>query len=126
VDLPDDPVRPRRARIRALGARTLGGRREHWQRIGVRFPSEIHTHCREQILYFDHKGLVRRHDYTSEIFGSWAKAAHYPSDHQSFDGVAVPMRRRVFLRRRGNRPLTAVTLIRLDIEAVRLVAGDQE
>jgi hypothetical protein len=36
------------------------------------------------------------------------------------------MRRRVFLRRRGNRPLTAVTLIRLDIEAVRLVSGDQE
>jgi hypothetical protein len=96
---------------------------EHWQRIGVRFPSEIHTHCREQILYFDHKGLVRRHDYTSEVFGSWAKAAHYPFDHQSFDGVAVPMRRRVFLRRRGNRPLTAVTLIRLDIEAVRLVSG---
>jgi hypothetical protein len=54
--------------------------------------SEIHTHCREQILYFDHKGLVRRHDYTSEVFGSWAKAAHYPSDHQSFEGVVVSCR----------------------------------
>ena len=95
---------------------------ETWQRIGVRFPSEIHTHCREQILYFDQRGLVRRHDYTSEVFGAWAKAAHYSFEHRSFDGVVVPTRRRVFLRRRDNRPLTAVTLITLDIETVRLVS----
>jgi hypothetical protein len=95
-------------------------RGETWQRLGVRFPGQIHTHCREQILYFDQKGLVRRHDYTSEVFGGWAKAAHYPFDHQTFDGVVVPTRRRVFLRRRDNRPLTAVTLVWLDIETVRL------
>jgi hypothetical protein len=106
--------------VRELEPWDEGG--ETWQRIGVRFPSEIHTHCREQLLYLDHQGLVRRHDYTSEVFGSWAKAAHYPFDHQSFDGVVVPMRRRVFLRRRDNRPLTAVTLIWLDIETVRLVS----
>jgi hypothetical protein len=97
-------------------------RGETWQRIGIRFPSEIQTHCREQILYFDREGLVRRHDYTSEVFGGWAKAAHYPSDHQTFDGVVFPTRRRVFPRRRDNRPLTAVTLIWLDIETVRLVS----
>jgi hypothetical protein len=106
--------------VRELEPWEEGG--ETWQRIGVGFPSEIPTHCREQILYFDPKGLVRRHDYTSEVFGSWAKAAHYPSDHQTFGGVVVPTRRRVFLRRRGNRPLTAVTLIWLDIETVRLVS----
>jgi hypothetical protein len=95
---------------------------EIWHRIGVRFPSEIHTHCREQILYFDQQGLVRRHDYTSEVFGSWAKAAHYPSDHKTFDGLVVPMRRRVFLRRRDNRPVTAVTLVWVNIETVRVVS----
>jgi hypothetical protein len=30
---------------------------EIWRRIGVRFPSGTHTHCRTQILYFDQKGL---------------------------------------------------------------------
>jgi hypothetical protein len=95
-------------------------RDETWHRIGVRFPTEIHTHSREQILYFDREGLVRRHDYTSEVFGAWAKAAHYPSEHQTFDGLLFPTRRRVLLRRRDNRPLTAVTLIWVDIETVRL------
>lgn len=102
-----------------LGPWMEGG--ETWQRVGIRFPSEIHTHSREQILYFDQKRLVRRHDYTSEVYGSWAKAAHYPSDHRVFDGIVVPTRRRVFLRRPNNRPLTAITLIWLDIETVRLV-----
>ena len=105
--------------VRELEPWTEGG--EIWQRIAVRFPSEIHTHCREQVLYFDQKGLVRRHDYTSEVFGAWAKAAHYPFDHQTFDGVILPMRRRVFFRRRDNHPFTAVTLVWLDIETVRLV-----
>jgi hypothetical protein len=56
------------------------------------------------------------------VFGSWAKAAHYPSDHKTFDGLVVPMRRRVFLRRRDNRPVTAVTLIWVNIETVRVVS----
>jgi hypothetical protein len=96
-----------------------------WQRIGVRFPSGIDTHCREQTLYLDDTGLVRRHDYTSEVFGAWAKAAHYPFDHQTFDGVVLPTRRRVFLRRGNNRPFTAITLIWIDIETVRLLPGGE-
>jgi hypothetical protein len=106
--------------VRELEPWEEGG--ETWQRIGVRFPSDIHTHSQEQVLYFDQNGLVRRHDYTSEVFGDWAKAPHYPTDHQTFDGVVVPTRRRVFLRRRDNRPLTAVTLIWVDIKTVRLVS----
>jgi hypothetical protein len=107
--------------VRELEPWEEGG--ETWQRIGVRFPNEIHTHCREQVLYFDQKGLVRRHDYTSEVFGSWAKAANYPSDHETFDGLVVPTWRRVFFRRRNNRPMTAITLIWVDIDTVRLVSG---
>lgn len=106
--------------VRELEPWEEGG--ETWQRIGVRFPSEIHTHSREQVLYFDRKGLLRRHDYTAEVFGGWAKAAHYSFDHETFDGVVVPTRRKVFLRRRDNRPLTAVTLIWVDIETVRAVS----
>ena len=95
---------------------------ETWQRVGVRFPSEIHTHSREQILYFDTNGLLRRHDYTAEPFGGWAKAAHYSYEHETFDGLIVSTRHKVFVRRRDNRPLTAVTLIWVEIETVRVVS----
>jgi len=42
--------------------------------------------------------------------------------HETFDGVVVPTRRKVFLRRRDNGPLTAVTLTWVDIETVRAVS----
>jgi hypothetical protein len=93
---------------------------ETWQRIRVRFPNEIHTHCRDQVLYFDQKGLVRRQDYTSEVFGSWAKAANYASDHKTIEGLVVPTRRSVFFRRKNNRPMTAITLIWVDVETIRM------
>jgi hypothetical protein len=76
---------------------------EHWRRIAVRFPENVHTHSREQVFYLDASGLIRRHDYTAEPIGGWAKAAHYCLDHQSFDGLIVPTRRRVYPRRRDNR-----------------------
>ena len=92
---------------------------ETWQRIGVTFPSEIHTHCREQTLYFDEQGLLRRHDYTAEVFAGWARAAHYCFNYQNFDGLVVPIRRKVHPRRGNNRPLTAVTLVWIEIDGVR-------
>ena len=32
-------------------------------------------------------GLLRRNDYTAEVFGGWAKATHYCWDHRDFDGA---------------------------------------
>jgi hypothetical protein len=92
---------------------------ETWRRVAVTFPTEIHTHSREQVLYFDNKGLLRRQDYTAEPFGDWARAAHYCFDHRSFEGLVFPTRRRVHPRRRSNRPLRPVTLVWIEIEGVR-------
>jgi hypothetical protein len=51
---------------------------EHWRRLAVTFPEHVHTHSREQVFYIDaNDGLIRRHDYTAEPIGGWAKAAHY-------------------------------------------------
>src|SRR5437588_862305 len=50
---------------------------ERWRRLAVRFPQGVQTHSREQVFYIDPRGLIRRHDYTAEPFGSWARAAHY-------------------------------------------------
>jgi hypothetical protein len=92
---------------------------ERWRRLAVRFPPDVPTHSRDQDFYFDERGLLRRLDYTAEVFGGWAKAAHYCLDHDSFEGLVVPTRRRVFPRRRNNRPRPRPTLVWLDVEDMR-------
>jgi len=47
------------------------------RRVHAIFPDNMPTHCKEQIFYFDSDNLLFRHDYTAEVFGTWAKAAHY-------------------------------------------------
>jgi hypothetical protein len=42
---------------------------ETWRRLKVTFPGHIKTHGRQQILCFGPDGLLRRHDFTIDIFG---------------------------------------------------------
>jgi hypothetical protein len=91
-----------------------------WRRLHVSFPDDIPTHSREQDFYFDDQGLLRRLDYTAEVFGGRAKAAHYCWDHKPFDGLIIPTRRRVFPRKRNNRPRRQPTLVWLEIQDVYL------
>lgn len=93
---------------------------ETWQRLIVQFPNTIPTHCREQIFYIDGRGRIRRHDYTAEVIGGYARAAHYCDRHRWFGGHLFPTRRRVFPRRRNNRSLPFPNLIRIDIEHIEL------
>jgi hypothetical protein len=75
---------------------------DRWRRLAVTFPEHVHTHSRRQVFHIDDSGLIRRHDYTAEPIGSWAHAAHYCLDHQTFDGLVVPTRRMVYPRRADN------------------------
>jgi hypothetical protein len=86
-----------------------------WRRLAVRFPDHVHTHSREQVFYLDPNGLIRRHDYTAEPIGGWAKAAHYCLDDRSFDGLLLPTRRRVYPRKRNNRRRAGPLLVWIDI-----------
>jgi hypothetical protein len=95
---------------------------ERWRRLRVRFPGDIPTHSPEQDFYFDDAGLLRRLDYTAEVFGSWAKAAHYCWDHKEFSGLVVPTRRKVFPRRRDGRPRSRPTLVWIEIKDVTVAA----
>jgi len=88
---------------------------ESWRRLAVTFPDHLQTHSREQIFYIDRSGLIRRHDYTAEPFGQWAKAAHYCFDHSSFDGLIVPCRRLVYPRRADNRPRSHPRLVWIEV-----------
>jgi len=88
---------------------------ERWRRLAVRFPEGVHTHCRDQVFYVDADGLIRRHDYTAEPFGGWARAAHYCYDHRDFDGLLLPTRRLVYPRRGDNRPRLHPRLVWIEL-----------
>lgn len=93
---------------------------ETWRRLQVRFPPELPTHSAEQVCYFDQEGLLRRLDYTAEVFGSWAKAAHYFWEHKAFSGLVVPTRRRVFLRKNNGQIRPHPVLVWIELEDVTL------
>ena len=97
------------------------GRGERWRRLQVTFPADVPAHCREQVFYFDSAGLLRRNDYTAEVFGPWAKAAHLCEEHREYGGLVFPTRRRVYPRAPSGHPRRAPTLVRIDLRSVGVV-----
>ena len=93
---------------------------ERWRRLHVTFPPGLPTHSREQVFYFDAAGLLRRHDYTAEVFGGWARAAHYSAEQRTFSGLVFPTRRRVYPRRADGRPRAVPTLVWIDVDDMRV------
>jgi len=84
-------------------------------RLRANFPDDLPTHCKTQIFHFDRNYLLRRLDYTAEVVGRWAHAAHLCEDYQDFDGIKIPTTRRVRPLFIGSRPLPGPTLVALDI-----------
>jgi len=95
-------------------------RGERWRRLAVTFPEHVHTHSRRQIFHVDANGLIRRHDYTAEPIGGWAKAAHYCFDHRPFDGLIVPTRRRVYPRKANDQRRAGPLLVWIDVARAAL------
>jgi len=73
--------------------------------LNVRYPSHIPSHCKQQIFYFDQKGLLKRQDYTADITSPLAIGSHIYEDHKTFDGLVFPTHRRVFPRLWNSKPL---------------------
>ena len=96
---------------------------ETWRRLAVTFPPDVPSHSREQVFYFDSHLRLRRNDYTAEVFGRWARGAHYSDEHREFGGLLFPTRRRVFPRARSNRPRPGPTLVWIDLESVEPVSA---
>lgn len=92
---------------------------QEWRRLRVSFPPDIATHSRENVYYLDDRGLIRRHDYTTEVLGSTSPAAHYGSAHREFDGVLVPTRRRVHLLSDDGSVLPEPVVVSIDLDDVR-------
>ena len=85
-------------------------------RIEAIFPDHIPTHSKKQIFYFDDQRLLRRLDYTAEIVGGWAHAAHLCEDYQTFDGIKASTRRQVLPLLFGNKPLPRPRLVELEVQ----------
>ncbi len=93
---------------------------ERWRRLEVEFPEQLDTHSRHQMFYVDPAGLLRRHDYTAEVVGGWARAAHMLADHREAGGLTFPTRRWVRPRGPGNRVLPGPTLVSIGIAGIRV------
>jgi hypothetical protein len=99
---------------------------ELFRRLAVRFPAYVHTHSREQVFYIDESGLIRRHDYTADPISKLAKAAHYCMDHQSFDGLTIATRRRVYPRKADNTPRARPLLVWIEMPTARILPADAQ
>lgn len=99
----------------------LKGDLGQFTRLQVTFPADVPTHSRQQIFYFDDDRLLRRLDYTAEIVGAWAHAAHLCDKYRTFDRLKAPTRRRVLPLLFGHRPLPGPTLVELEVHTIQPV-----
>jgi hypothetical protein len=88
-------------------------------RVEAIFPDYIPTHSQKQIFYFDDQRLLRRLDYTAEVVGGWAHAAHICENYITFDGIKAPTRRRVLPIFFGNNPLPGPKLVVLEVHRIQ-------
>lgn len=99
--------------------REAGGA-ETWRRLEAHFPLDLDTHCERQLFYYDGDLRLRRHDYTAEVVGGWARAAHMCADHVEVGGLRLPTRRSVRPVGPGNRPLPFPTLVSLQLSEIEV------
>ena len=96
---------------------------ETWRRLDARFDPSLHTHSREQTFWVGPDGRLRRHEYTAEVVGGWAHAAHALGEDRESGGLVFPTRRRVTPRAPGHRALPGPTLVWIDLTEIEVATG---
>jgi len=86
---------------------------EEWRSLKVTFPDNIASHSKTQITHFGPDGLMRRHDYTVDILGG-ASGANYVSDYREFQGIQMPIRRRIYAYDQNKQKIPEPLLVSLD------------
>ena len=92
---------------------------ERWRGLRATFPPAIASHSTEQDFYFGADGLLRRHDYTVDVAGSFP-AAQYVSAIVEVDGLRFPATRRAYMRGPDLQPLRDRVMVSIDLTAFRL------
>ncbi|BAV47835.1 hypothetical protein MesoLj113a_21370 [Mesorhizobium sp. 113-1-2] len=94
---------------------------ERWRRLRVTFPDHIVSHTRTQITHFGPDGLMRRHDYTVDILGG-ATGANYTTNYQDFQGLMMPMTRRIYAYDEKLQKVPEPLLVSIDFRHVTFVS----
>jgi len=89
-----------------------------YTKLAVKFPQTLPVHSALQEFYFDQEHHLHRLDYTAEVVGSWANAAHFCDSYRQFSGLSLPTRRRVYPKLLFNQPMKLLTLVAIDIHDV--------
>ncbi|HEX6115896.1 MAG TPA: hypothetical protein VFY99_02270 [Solirubrobacterales bacterium] len=98
-------------------------RGERWRRLDARFDPSLHTHSARQTFWVGGDSLLRRHDYTAEVVGGWARAAHRLERNRECAGLVFPTRRRVVPRGPANRGLPGPTLVWIELTDMDVATG---
>jgi hypothetical protein len=69
---------------------------ETWRRLKVTFPDDIKSHTRQQVSCFGPDGLLRRHDFTSDVLGAPTESQLYATDYRDVDGIIIAATRRAY------------------------------
>lgn len=77
---------------------------KHFRRLQVIFPKDVATHGPTQTFYIGDDGLIHRHDYNVEIVIN-ASSSHYLFDYKEVNGIKIPTRRLVYMRKEDNTPV---------------------
>lgn len=109
-----------------LGFEPLPASADGVLRLRVTFPPGVPTHSREQVFHFAPGGELLRLDYTAEVVGKWANAAHLCADYRDFGGLRAPTLRRVYPLFHLRNPLPFPTLVAIDLHELRPIRGSAE
>ena len=91
---------------------------ERWRGLSVTFPPAVDTHNQTQLYYFDDSYHLRRTDLQPEV-NDFSPTTHYIHDQIEIDGITLPTRRRVHLRRPDRSPDTTRTPVTVDLDDIR-------
>ena len=92
-------------------------------RLVADFPSGFPTHSPRQVFHVDEVGHLLRHDYTADVIGRFATAAHLCLAAEEADGFRFYTRRRVVPRFGENLVLPGPTLVWIELDDVKVESG---
>jgi len=90
------------------------------RRLEVIFPDHIATHSKRQIFYYNELGPLARHDYWPDVLAG-TPAVQIATEYQSFSGIKMATKRRIYPLNPDNSYLTDPLLVSIDILAANFV-----